>query len=351
MINLLFFLFSILISVVGAINTSNWLILWLWIELNSLALIPILSINMSPRTIEATSKYFLFQAAGSVIILLGIMLRYYYSGQIATNGNYTFAETAIIILALAIKMGIFPSHFWFIEVMNGLNFFSGFFVAIVSKIVPLYIIIFMSINTNSPIVLIVSLLSIIIGSIFGIQQTQLRKLIALSSIAHLGWMIIIFNNVNTSWIGAILFIAYIVMVLPLFWIGNSFSIEYLAKSSNPGSNTSVGVILCLTILSIGGFPPLLGFFYKWIIFLNVINTEEFLVIVILILASLVSLFYYVQICLSIYMNSWPSIKTISESTYIGAAGSGNIAWAIIFFNVVLYYFLWIVSPISSSWNL
>ena len=351
MIKLLFFLFSISIRILGAIKTKSWLVLWLWIELKRLALIPILRINMSPRTIEATRKYFLFQAAGRVIILIGIMLRYYYSGQIITRGRYTFSETTIIILALAIKMGIFPRHFWFIEVMKGLKFFRGFFVAIISKIVPLYVIIFVRIETKSPIVFIIRLLSVIIGSIFGVQQTQLRKLIALSSIAHLGWMIIIFNKVKTSWIGIVLFVSYIIMVLPLFWIGKRFSIEYLAKSSKPGRKSSIGIILCLTVLSIGGFPPLLGFFYKWIIFLKVIKAKKFLVIVILIIARLISLFYYIQICLGIYMKKWPSIKTIRESTYKSKKSNKGITWAIIFFKIVLYYFLWIVSPLSSGWKL
>lgn len=351
MIKLLFFLFSISISIIGAIKTRNWLVLWLWIELKRLALIPILRINMSPRTIEATRKYFLFQAAGRVIILLGIMLRFYCSGQIITEGRYNFTEVIIIILALTIKMGIFPRHFWFIEVMKGLSFFRGFFVAIISKIVPLYVIIFIRIKTKSPIILIIRLLSIIIGSIFGIQQTQLRKLIALSSIAHLGWMIIIFNNVKTRWIGIALFISYIIMVLPLFWIGKRFSIEYLAKSSKPRRKSSIGIILVLTILSIGGFPPLLGFFYKWIIFLKVIKAEKFLVILILIIARLISLYYYIQICLVIYMKNWPAIKTIKETSYIKKRKNKNILWTIIFLKVTLYYFLWIISPISSRWKL
>nr|YP_025947.1 NADH dehydrogenase subunit 2 [Ophiura luetkenii]AAO65639.1 NADH dehydrogenase subunit 2 [Ophiura luetkenii] len=351
MTSLLFYISSVLISIIGCGLSNNWILVWLWVELNSLALIPILSSNVTPRSIEATSKYFLFQAAGSAILLFGILLRNYNIDNLYISGPYSLLELFIIIFALTMKMGIFPNHFWFIDVMQGINFIGGFFVAILSKIIPIYLIISISGNPNQVILNVIGISSVVIGSIFGVQQTQLRKLIALSSVAHLGWMIIIFATTGNNWLGITLFFSYAIMVTPLFWAGNMFSIEHLSKTINLSNNSMLNTTMCLTILSIAGFPPLLGFFYKWIMFLSIVQTENFLIISILILASLFSLYFYIQICLSFYMTYWPTIKIGFNNFYSNKPVGHYLHEQPSRQNILLFYLIWIVSPLSSFWNL
>nr|YP_009700157.1 NADH dehydrogenase subunit 2 [Ophiura sarsii]QEP94709.1 NADH dehydrogenase subunit 2 [Ophiura sarsii]QHT54206.1 NADH dehydrogenase subunit 2 [Ophiura sarsii]QYF07892.1 NADH dehydrogenase subunit 2 [Ophiura sarsii] len=351
MTNLSFFIVTILVSISGCWLASNWIVIWLWVELNSLALIPILSLNTTPRSIEATSKYFLFQAMGSAILLLGILFRTYSTGNLSIVGTYNDFELLLLGFALTMKMGIFPNHFWFIDVMQGLNFMGGFFVAIVSKIIPVYLIIIISNQSSKNILLLIGISSVLIGSIFGVQQTQLRKLIALSSVAHLGWMIIFFTTSGNSWLGAILFISYLVMVMPLFWIGNIFSLEHLTKTINLNTNSALTTTLCLTILSMAGFPPLLGFFYKWLMFFNVTQTNSFFVVSVLIIASLFSLYFYIQICLSFYMTCWPTVKILSNNNFTNVISASTFSWSIVLVNLFLYYIIWVVSPLSSAWNL
>nr|YP_009545868.1 NADH dehydrogenase subunit 2 [Ophioplinthus brevirima]AYO99660.1 NADH dehydrogenase subunit 2 [Ophioplinthus brevirima] len=349
MSNTILYISFLLLSILGCTLSNNWLILWFWIELQSLSLIPMLSSNVSPRSIESTNKYFLFQAAGSALLLLGILIRLFVSGNILIQGNYSWIEYFIITLSFCIKIGIFPAHFWFIDVMQGINFWNGLFVAIPSKIIPIYMIIYISNSLSITLINTIGISSIIIGSIFGIHQLQLRKLIALSSIAHLGWIILIFPNIN-NWLGIILFIAYIIMITPLFWLGNIFNLEHLSKTNNISNNIILTNVLLISILSMAGFPPLLGFFYKWIMFHIILNNNSALIITILISASLLSLYFYIQICIGTYIMQWPLSKTIFSNSYFVL--NNNIPlWTILITNTTIFYLLWIIWPLTSIWSI
>lgn len=351
MTKLRFFIVTILVRISGCWLASKWIVIWLWVELKRLALIPVLRLKTTPRSIEATRKYFLFQAMGSAILLLGILFRTYRTGKLSIVGTYKDFELLLLGFALTMKMGIFPKHFWFIDVMQGLKFMGGFFVAIVSKIIPVYLIIIIRKQSRKNILLLIGISSVLIGSIFGVQQTQLRKLIALSSVAHLGWMIIFFTTSGKRWLGAILFISYLVMVMPLFWIGKIFSLEHLTKTINLKTKRALTTTLCLTILSMAGFPPLLGFFYKWLMFFKVTQTKRFFVVRVLIIARLFSLYFYIQICLRFYMTCWPTVKILSKKNFTNVISASTFRWSIVLVKLFLYYIIWVVSPLSSAWKL
>ena len=348
--NLLFYIGALMLRILGCRISRNWLVLWLWIELKRLALIPILRSKITPRSIEATRKYFLFQATGRVILLLGILFRHMNSEKLFIIGYYKTLELVIIIFALTLKMGIFPKHFWFIDVMQGINFLKGFFVSIISKIIPLYIIISINKSLTFFILYIIGVSSVLIGSIFGVQQTQLRKLIALSSITHLGWMIILFAKTRKNWIGILLFLSYIIMVTPLFWLGKIFAIEHLSKGVRLAGNFTLIFTFIIRILSIAGFPPLLGFFYKWIIFYKIIGKRKFLVIGVLIMARLLSLFYYIKICINFYMNLWSPKKIIFNKFIREIIKKKLITVTIVVAKLLLFLLIWKLAPISSTLN-
>nr|AYO99686.1 NADH dehydrogenase subunit 2 [Ophiosteira sp. Op725.7] len=350
MSNIIFYVSSLVLSILGCLFSNNWIIIWFWVELQSLALIPILSSNISPRSIESTNKYFLFQATGSIILLTGILIRLFFSGNILLQGNYNWIEYSIIVISLCIKMGIFPTHFWFVDVMQGINFWSGFFIVIPSKIIPIYIIINISNSFAIILLSIIGVISVIIGSILGVHQIQLRKLIALSSIAHLGWIVITFPNIN-NWFGMILFLSYTIMITPLIWVGNIYSLEHLSKTNNISNNFSLSSILLISILSMAGFPPLLGFFYKWLIFYIILNNQSLIIIVILISASLLSLYFYLQICIGSYIMQWPLSKTLFSNSFFLLNTNLISLWIIIIANTSILYTLWSVLPLISTWNI
>nr|YP_009989800.1 NADH dehydrogenase subunit 2 [Ophiura kinbergi]QNN00532.1 NADH dehydrogenase subunit 2 [Ophiura kinbergi] len=342
---------TLIFSTVGCFTSKNWLVIWFWIELNSLALIPIISSNVNSRSIESTTKYFLFQAIGSVVLLLGVLLRLFVNGTILIEGDYSVFSISIIIVAVALKMGIFPNHYWFVDVMQGVNLMTGFFLSIISKIVPLYVIIVISNSSNSILYLFIGTISVIVGSSFGIQQTQLRKLIALSSVAHLGWMIILFSTTHNGTLGALIFVSYILMTLPLFWIGNKFSLENLSKTSSVNIMSTVSLLMIISILSMAGFPPLLGFFYKWVMLSFISNNGNYLVVFLLIGASLLSLFFYIQLCISFYFNIWPKTKTLLVSEYFSHQSIFFFTSIVILSNVLVCLAVWYLPILSVNWSI
>lgn len=347
---LLLYIRSLAIRIIGCRLSTKWIIIWFWIELQRLALIPILSSNVNPRSIEASTKYFLFQAARRVILLLGILLRHYKSENLLIKGSYGVIELTIMLFALTIKIGIFPKHYWFVDVMKGVKFSRGFFVGIVSKIIPLYVIISIAKSSSFFLLRIIGAFSVLIGSILGVQQTQLRKLIALSSIAHLGWIIIVLSRKEKFWIGMLLFSFYVIMTLPLFWLGNLFSIEHLSKTTKITKKNIFGIILIIRLLSMAGLPPLLGFFYKWLMFYKIIHVQRYIIIGLLILSRLLSLYFYIQIRIRFYINKWPSIKILFYKNF------NKIKWEIyvliiITSNILIYLLLWAISPLSTVINL
>jgi len=346
---LLIYVISLAFSTLGCLTAKKWLVIWFWIELKSLALIPIIRAKVKPRSIEATTKYFVFQALGRVILLLGILIKFFEKGLIYIKRKYSIIKTIIIILAITLKMGIFPKHFWFIDVMKGVKFFTGFFLSVISKVIPLYIIISIRQQQTRLVFIIVGIISVIIGSSFGLQQTQLRKLIALSSIAHLGWMLLIFSKKSKNLLGIIIFISYVVMTLPIFWIGKKFSIENLSKTSKVRTKSASTIILLISILSIAGLPPLLGFFYKWVMLFFLSKSKNFLIIATLIGARLLSLYFYIQICISFYLKFWPKKKTMSYEKITFKKKLKVIPTAIFFSNIIVFLAILYVPTIVTNW--
>nr|AYW52643.1 NADH dehydrogenase subunit 2 [Astrohamma tuberculatum] len=340
-----FYIFFLIISILGSFFSSNWVLLWLWIELNSLCLVPIISNTITLRSIESTIKYYVFQALGSVILLFGILFRYFFFGELMIFGNYNIFVSFFIILGLSIKVGIFPLHFWFVDVVSGLKFYEGAFVVLISKVIPLYLLSVVSSSLNCNIYWIIGVISVILGSFFGLSQIQLRKVISLSSIVHLGWLVILLPYLSL-WIFGFLFIVYVLMSLPLFVVGSFYSSEHYFKVKSLWSNFSFIFIFCISIISLAGFPPFLGFFYKWLMLYFLVINDIYFTVFFLIIMSLVSLYFYLNLFFSLISLSWPNLKFLLSSTY-NFLFIGKIFLLIFsFYNLFLFFIYIYVGPIN-----
>nr|AYO99615.1 NADH dehydrogenase subunit 2 [Astrotoma agassizii] len=339
------YIFFLIVSILGSFFSSNWLLLWLWVELNSLCLIPIISKVTSLRSVESTIKYYIFQALGSVILLFGILVRYFFLGELMIFGNYNAFVCFFIIIGLSIKVGIFPLHFWFVDVVSGLKFYEGAFVVIVSKIIPLYILSSMSNWVNCNLYWVIGLCSVVIGSFFGLSQVQLRKVISLSSIAHLGWLVILFPYLPV-WIFGFLFVIYILMSLPLFVIGSIYSTEHYFKIKSLWSNFSFVFIFCISILSLAGFPPLLGFFYKWIMLYFLVSHDNYFTVLFLIILSLISLYFYLNLFFSLISLSWPNLKFLLSNTYNFYFIEKIFLLVFSLYNLFLFFLIIYIGPLN-----
>nr|AVP25672.1 NADH dehydrogenase subunit 2 [Kalophrynus pleurostigma] len=290
---LFIFISSLATGTTITLASHHWMLAWLGLEINTLAIIPLMTKNPHPRAIEAATKYFLTQAAASALILFSTLINAWLSGEwfIFSSSQLT---TIPLSIALCMKLGLAPLHFWMPEVLQGIPLSTGLILSTWQKIAPMTLLIQVSSQTNLQLMMILGLTSILVGGWGGINQTQIRKIMAFSSIGHLGWMIIIIKLNPT--LTMFNFTLYIIMTTTMFLsliILNSTKISQLALSW-PKTPT-LTTILMLTILSLSGLPPLTGFAPKLLISLELIKQHAIMLTSLILLASLLALFFYIRL--------------------------------------------------------
>lgn len=276
-----FFLFS---GTLISISSSSIFGIWIGLEINLISFIPIIiNLENNKKSSESAIKYFLIQAIASAIVIFSSFFFYFFNGFI-----FSSSPNIIITLSLCIKLGISPFHFWFPEVLEGINWVNSFLLLTWQKISPIVI---LSLFFFSNILLILSIISAIIGAISGINQTSIRKILAFSSISHLGWIrrIIYFNS--SLWIDYFLIYRFTRFILCIsFWLLNLNYFSQLTLIKNLNEK----FIIFINLLSLGGLPPLLGFLPKWIAI--IVIRKNFPILIILILSSLITLYFYTRLC-------------------------------------------------------
>ena len=231
--------------------------------------------------IERIINYFLVQRLGSYIFLYRNFLFFYFS--------YYF-----VILALLIKLAVAPLHRWLIKVCSGLDWFSVFLLLTVQKVIPT-IALFLIINYKLLSILIFFILiRSLIGCFGGLGQTSLRIILSYSSIRHIRWIISILLVSSIYWFKY--FIIYSIILVRLV-----ISV-YKNKIYRLRQIFRINFSSILLFFSLGGLPPFLGFFIKVIAIIKLIDWNYYIILVILLRSSLISLFYYCRIGIFIYLN-------------------------------------------------
>nr|AKH60229.1 NADH dehydrogenase subunit 2 [Liolaemus senguer] len=275
-------------------SSFHWMLAWLGLELNTLAVIPMITKQHHPRATEAATKYFLTQAAASAIILFSSTINAWQTGTWDITQLSTPISSILLTMALAMKLGLAPAHFWLTEVMQGTTTETAMIVATWQKLAPMAII-FMTMNNLSPTILLtMGMLSAIVGGWGGLNQTQLRKMMAYSSIAHLGWMATI-STMMTN-ILAINLIIYLLMTTVMFLMlimTKSKTIQDLSLSWS--LSPTITSLTTLTLLSLGGLPPLTGFVPKWLIIEELTLQSLTPMATTLAMSALLSLYFYLRL--------------------------------------------------------
>nr|APG38426.1 NADH dehydrogenase subunit 2 [Kaloula conjuncta meridionalis] len=311
---LFIFLSSLATGTTITLSSHHWVLAWIGLEINTLAIIPMMTKIPHPRAIEAATKYFLTQAAASALILFTAMVNTWAFGE----WNIESLSTSIsipITIALCMKLGLAPLHFWMPEVLQGISLSTGLILSTWQKIAPMVLLIQISKSTDLSLLMMMGLLSIVIGGWGGINQTQLRKIMAFSSIGHLGWMIIILKlNPHLTMFN---FILYIIMTSAMFMTLLALNTTKMSQLSTSWPKTPVlTMIAMLTLLSLGGLPPLTGFAPKLMISLELIKQDSPILAGVMLLTSLLALYFYVRMtyvmALTLAPNVTPS-KTIWRS--------------------------------------
>nr|AIE44512.1 NADH dehydrogenase subunit 2 [Oreoleuciscus potanini] len=285
--------------------SSHWLLAWMGLEINTLAIVPLMAQHHHPRAVEATTKYFLIQGTAAAMILFASTTNAWLTGQWEINSMTSPVATTMVIAALALKIGLAPMHLWMPEVLQGLDLLTGLILSTWQKLAPLALII-QTAQAIDPLVLTAfGLTSTLVGGWGGLNQTQLRKVLAYSSIAHMGWMIIVLQYAPQLTLLAL--VMYIFMTSAAFLAlkaSSATNISTLAIiwSKNPTLTTTTALVL----LSLGGLPPLTGFMPKWFIMQELATQSLPLIATIMALAALLSLYFYLRLCYSMTLTISPN---------------------------------------------
>nr|ABO14051.1 NADH dehydrogenase subunit 2 [Cnesterodon decemmaculatus] len=284
--------------------STHWYLAWMGIEINTLAIIPLMAQNHDPRAIEATTKYFFIQATASATLLFASISNAFLTGEWDILQTPHILTSTLISLALAMKIGLAPLHSWMPEVMQGLNLTTGLILSTWQKLAPFYLIYQIQPN-NSNIFITLGLLSIIIGGWGGFNQVQLRKILAYSSIAHLGWMILVLPFSPTLTL-LTLFI-YLLMTFSLFYSFMFNRTTHINSLSTSWAKTpALTVATPFILLSLGGLPPLTGFMPKWLILQELTKQELTPLATLAALSSLFSLYFYLRLSYAMTLTMPPN---------------------------------------------
>nr|AMB65521.1 NADH dehydrogenase subunit 2 [Pongo abelii] len=274
--------------------SSHWFFAWLGLEMNMLAFIPVLTKKTSPRSTEAAIKYFLTQATASMILLMAILYNNMLSGQWTTTNTTNPYSSLMIVTSLAMKLGMAPFHFWVPEVTQGVPLTSGLLLLTWQKLAPISIMYQMSSSVDTNILLTLSILSILVGGWGGLNQTQLRKILAYSSITHMGWMMAVLPyNPDITILNLIIYIILTTTAFLILDLNSSVTILMLTRTWN--KLTWLMPLIPSTLLSLGGLPPLTGFLPKWAIIEEFAKNGNLTIPTIMAIITLLNLYFYVRL--------------------------------------------------------
>nr|ALO76154.1 NADH deshydrogenase subunit 2 [Anobiinae sp. GENSP01] len=286
------FLNTLVIGTLIAISSYSWMGMWIGLEINLLSIIPLMSSNKISYSSESSLKYFMTQSLASTIFLFSIIMMYM-NLDIIPMSKSTYMM--MMNFSLLTKMGAAPFHFWFPEIMNGLDWFNSFLILTWQKIAPMMIL-FTNLYSLK-LMYIVILSSMIIGGVMGLNQMSIRKILAYSSINHMGWMLAALMTNFFTWL--IYFTIYsLISLMLIIMFHNSSIMNFNQLILNQKFNTMEKFSINLNLLSMGGLPPFLGFFPKWLVINQLSENKMITILIFMVLLTLITLFYYIRLIIS-----------------------------------------------------
>nr|AIY69437.1 NADH dehydrogenase subunit 2 [Trochocercus cyanomelas] len=321
----LIFIASLILGSTITISSNHWVMAWAGLEINTLAVLPLISKSHHPRAVEAATKYFLVQSAASALVLFSSTTNAWYTGQWDITQLTHPTSCLILTAAISMKLGLVPFHFWFPEVLQGSSLTTGLLLSTAMKFPPITLLYMTSHSLSPALLTTMAILSAALGGWMGLNQTQIRKIMAFSSISHLGWMaIIIAYNPKLTLLN---FYLYTLITAAVFLTFNSMKVLKLSTLMTSWAKTpSLSTILLLTLLSLAGLPPLTGFLPKWLIIQELTKQDMIPAAMAISLLSLLGLFFYLRLayCATItlpphttnHMKQWHINKPVNASVAI-----------------------------------
>nr|YP_010309848.1 NADH dehydrogenase subunit 2 [Endotricha kuznetzovi]UMR54974.1 NADH dehydrogenase subunit 2 [Endotricha kuznetzovi] len=299
--NKMFFYFILFFSTLISISSNSWFGCWIGLEINLLSFIPLISNPYNMMSSEAALKYFLTQSIASINFLFLIIFNMIIFYSFKINNIFSI----MINSSLLMKMGSAPFHFWFPNIMEGISWMNNFILMTWQKITPM---ILLSYYFNMNFMMIILILNVIIGALGGLNQTSLRKLMAFSSINNLGWLLSSIMISENLWL--FYFIFYSFLISSMCFLFNMLNMLFINQLFTSNINYSIKLFFLINFLSLGGLPPFIGFFPKWIVINFLLINKLFLITFIFIMMSLIMLFFYIRIIYSSFLFNYMKLKWI-----------------------------------------
>nr|YP_010865981.1 NADH dehydrogenase subunit 2 [Panorpa fulvastra]WGT92266.1 NADH dehydrogenase subunit 2 [Panorpa fulvastra] len=297
------FLMTLISGTLISISSNSWMGAWMGLEINLLSFIPLMINTNNLMATEASLKYFLTQALASSTLLFSVILLNHNNFFAFYFPESNYIINLMINSSLLLKMGAAPFHFWFPSIMEGLNWFNSFLLMTWQKIAPLMLI---SYCWEKNLIIIIIIMSVMVGSLGGLNQTSLRKLMAYSSINHIGWMLAaLITGENLFFL---YFILYSFLSLSIIFLFNSFKMFHLNQMFSLSNSALIKFCLMISLLSLGGLPPFLGFLPKWIIIQNLVESNHIFLISIMVTMTLITLYFYLRVAYSSFMMANSELK-------------------------------------------
>nr|YP_009351183.1 NADH dehydrogenase subunit 2 [Atlantitermes snyderi]AQP28813.1 NADH dehydrogenase subunit 2 [Atlantitermes snyderi] len=283
-------------GVLVSVSSNSWLGAWMGLEINLMSFIPLMSNVKNMYNTEASLKYFIVQVLASATLLFMVVMK------TLTEDLFTFESSnytpMIICTPLLLKSGAAPLHWWFPGVMEGLSWENCALLMTVQKAAPLMLMSYL-IEINA-FTLSIILLSTIVGSIGGLNQTSMRKILTYSSINHTGWMLIALTTSENLWM--VYFMIYSTLALTVVSAIKLSGTSFINQTMLTNKETTLMKFMMFTsLLSLGGLPPFLGFLPKWIVIQAMITNNMAPLATIVVVTSLITLYYYLKISYSSFM--------------------------------------------------
>lgn len=266
---------------------------------------------------EAALKYFLVQAFASASLLLGILI-----SQLDYNDSHLITEliNSLIIFSVLVKIGAAPTHFWFPEVSNGLSWASNIILITWQKLGPFIVLLYLKIPFVYLILVVAS--SAIVGALGGFNQTSLRKILAFSSINHIAW--ILMGVYASQYIWSTYFLIYSIITIIIIVYFNNHNVNFIHQlyPTNPQAPLETFGV-SLNMLSMGGLPPFLGFYPKWLVMEHIMCTGLFVIATYIIFITLIVLYFYIRITYPAFIIFNTSLK---PKSYPQHSPSSLLVW-------------------------
>nr|WRY72435.1 NADH dehydrogenase subunit 2 [Typhlocyba bilaminata] len=310
---------TMILGIIMSISSSNWILIWCGLEISLVSFIPLMISNKKMSS-EATMKYFIIQSISSAMLMLGMLI-------MIMKGDYNYDY--ILTTAILIKMGVVPFHNWVLTVAEGMEMVTMMILLTINKIAPLVIMTYLKTSFN-----VIVMMTVLAGSILSLNQNSIKKMIAYSSIFNMGFILSVIK-LNMLWMLYLMFYSMMMfMLMNILTINNSNFVNQMTMSETIINKMSIWMML----LSLGGMPPMIGFYTKYLVMTFMVEMKMILLLMIMVMSSLMIMFMYLRM-------TFMSIMVYSSQTKIKLFNLNEMSYWTITLNLLLLPILFLTKTI------